>query len=119
MRRRTIACGYRHSYQQDKRISQLSPLEKKRLYILAAVLLVIGLVGMMLAPGIGGLALYRQHQRVLVAQEINGKLRTDNEQGQKSIDAAKKNPDYLEEVSRGAFNLVQRDEIILDYSKKK
>jgi len=117
--RRTAIYGCRHSYQQPQQTSRFSPQEKKRLYILAAVLLVIALAGMALVPGAGGIALYRQHRQVLAAQEINAKLRTDNEQGQKSIDAAEKNPDYLEEISRGAFNLVQRDEIILEYAKKK
>jgi cell division protein FtsB len=119
MRKRTSTCGCRHSYQPAKKTGQFSPAEKKRLYILAAILVAIGLVGITFAPGIGGVALHRQHQQVRAAQELNLKLRTDNELGQKSIAAAKENPDYLEEVSRGAFNLVQRDEVILDYSKKK
>jgi len=84
-----------------------------------AVLLVFVSSGIAFAPHIGGVALYRQHQQVLAAREINAKLKTDNEQGQKSIDAAQKNPEYLEGVARAEYNMVQPDEIILDYSKKK
>lgn len=119
MRRRTATYGCCHLPQQAKKTGEFSSQEKKRLYILAAILLVICLVGMMLAPGIGGVALYRQRQQMLAVQEINVKLRTDNEQGQKSIAAAKENPDFLEGISRGPFNLVQPDEVIFDYSKKK
>ena len=113
------ANGYRHSYQKSSKISQFSLPEKKRLYILAAGLLTICLAGIVFTPKIGGVALYRQRQQALAAQEINAKLRIDNEQGQKSINTAKKNPDFLEEVSRAQFNLVQQDEVILDYSKRK
>jgi len=120
MSRRTLTRGGGHSYQPAKKTGEFSPQQKKRLYILATVLLAIGLLGLTLAPGIGGVALYRQHRQVLAAQEINAKLLTDNEQSQKSIASAKEDPDSLERISRGpSFNLVQPDEVILDYSKKK
>ncbi|MDR0476778.1 MAG: hypothetical protein LBH14_02395 [Desulfobulbaceae bacterium] len=115
--RRTSSC--RHLYQQANKTGQFPLPERQRLYILAAILLIVSLAGMTLVPGIGGLALYRQHQQSQTAQAIIAKLRTDNEQGQKSINVAQENPDFLVEISRGpSFNLVQRDEIILDYSKK-
>ena len=118
MRGKNTACGCRHPYQK-RQPDQFSPQEKKRLGVMSAILLVLVLTGMALAPRIGIVALRQKHQQVLAAREINTKLKTDNEQGQKSIDAAKKNPEYLEGVARAEYNMVQPDEIILDYSKKK
>jgi len=119
MRKRTTIRGYSHPYQQTGKPGQFSPGEKKRLYILCAVLLVAGLVGIAFAPGIGGIALYRQHQRLLEAEGIVTTLETDNKASQGRLEAAKKDPDYLEGVARAEYNMVQPDEIILDYSKKK
>jgi len=84
-----------------------------------AVLLALVLAGMVFAPRVGVIALQQKRQQVLAAQGINAKLRTDNEQGRKSIEAAKKNPEYLEGVARAEYNMVQPDEVILDYTKKK
>jgi len=119
MKRKTAVCGCHHSYREAKKSDPFSPQEKKRLYILSAVLLIIILAGMAFAPGIGGIALYRQHQRVLDAKDIVTTLKTDNKANRGRLDAAKKNPDYLEGVARAAYNMVQQDEVILDYSKKK
>lgn len=74
---------------------------------------------MALIPGVGGVALYRQHQETQTAEGVNSKLQTDNELGQKSLAAAQKNPELLEGVARAQFNLIRPDEVILDYSKKK
>jgi cell division protein FtsB len=118
MRNKNAACRY--PYQKPNRqADEFSPPEKKRLYALYAILFLIVLAGVVFVPRIGAVALHQKRQQVLAAQGINAKLKTDNEQGQKSIDAAKKDPEYLEGVARAEYNMVQPDEVILDYSKKK
>jgi cell division protein FtsB len=110
----------RYPYQkQNRQTDEFSPQEKKHLYVMFAILLALVLAGMVFVPRIGVVALQQKRQQVLAAQGINAKLKTDNEQGQRSIDAAKKDPEYLEGVARAEYNMVQPDEVILDYSKKK
>jgi len=118
MRKKNAACRY--PYQKpSRRDDELSPQEKKHLCVCFVILFLIVLAGVIFVPRIGVVALHQKHQQVLAAQGINAKLKTDNEQGRKSIDAAKKDPEYLEGVARAEYNMVQPDEVILDYSKKK
>ncbi|MDR3090176.1 MAG: septum formation initiator family protein [Desulfobulbaceae bacterium] len=113
-------CGCHRSYRKAKnKADRLSPQNTKRLCILFAALAIVVVSGVLFAPGKGVLALLEEHRRIQEGRQNNTKLEQDIKTTEQQIDSSKRDPEFMEGLARADFNMVQPDEIILDYSKKK
>lgn len=96
---------------------KFSPLQKKRLQRIAALVILVALAWLLLAPGSGLLALLRQRSELQKLSAETEELARENERLQAEIDRLQIDRAYLEEVARRDFGLLKPHERVYDFSK--
>lgn len=97
----------------------LSPLQEKRFYRIAAVLLTASLAWIIFAPQSGVLALLQKRAKIKTLQDKTLLLERSNKDLEQEINRLRTDPAYLEEVARREHGLLKKNEIIYDFSPQK
>ncbi len=95
----------------------LSRLQQKRLIQLTLIFLIIAMIWLVFAPGMGIVSLYKQKARLQALEEQRVSLERDNAVLRLEIDRIHNDIDYFEYQARKKHGLVKENEIIFDFSK--
>ncbi len=93
-----------------------SPPATGRLLRLSGVLLVVALLWLFFAPGVGVLAWWGKRAELRQLERESAMLAEENARLEESINRLQNDPLYLEEVARKEHLLLRRDEQVFDFS---
>ena len=102
---------------QPKR--NLSPLQQKRLFRITLILIACALLWIFLAPGAGIVSLWSKHNKLEQLEHENIELTEKNKNLHSKIDRLQNDPAYLEEVARGEFEMLKKDEQVFVFPSAK
>ena len=100
---------------------QLHPdiTKKNRLLINLSLVLLVLITAYLLFSENGVLRYYRLQQSLETVRLANEELRKQNEALQVEIEKLKNDPEYLEEIARKRFGLIQKNEMVFNFKKNK
>lgn len=107
------------SQKRPKPKQQLSPLQKKNLWRISAVVMGIALLWLLFAPGTGVVALLKKREELRSLEEKTVQLEADNAKLQQDIERLQNDAGYLEEIARKDYGLLRKNEQVYDFSPKK
>lgn len=98
---------------------KLSPLQEKRVLRITVALVVVAFLWVLFSPGAGIFALLKNRSELKRLRGETITLEEENVRLQKVIDRLQNDTEYLEEIARGKYGLVRKNELIYDFSRKK
>jgi len=111
--------GYRVDSMKKSLRLHLSPLQERLFVRIIAVLLVVALAWIILAPRSGILAYLQQRSELRELREKTVFLEQSNEKLREEVDRLRDDPAYLEEVARREHGLLKKNEYIYDFSQQR
>ncbi len=97
----------------------LSPMQKRRLAVVGACLVVISLLWLIFAPHMGIYSVLHKRAMLSRLQQENAEIEKKNSSLQKEIERIQNDPHYLEKVARDKYGLLKENEMIFDFSPGK
>ncbi|MFV0439167.1 MAG: FtsB family cell division protein [Desulfopila sp.] len=97
--------------------TKMTPLQQAWLLRAVVLLLLLGLVWVLFAPGNGIYAIFSKRHQVESLDAETLHLQKDNAVLQGEIDKMKNDPAYLEKVARRDFGLLKPNERVYDFSR--
>lgn len=96
----------------------LSPLQRKRLTRIIAVLAFAALLWLLFAPNMGIVTLKREQNRLEALQLQKNELEKENAIMLQEIERIQTDIEYFERLAREKHGLLKKNEVIFDFSKK-
>ncbi|WP_457575716.1 FtsB family cell division protein [Desulfomarina sp.] len=104
---------------KSKPSQRISPKQERLFYRIVIFLALVALLWVVFAPGSGLFGYYRSRAKltrlqkdVSLLEKENSRLRTEN-------DRLRNDPVYLEKIAREDYNLLKKNERVIDFSKEK
>jgi cell division protein FtsB len=96
----------------------LSPLQRKRLVKVIAILGFLAVLWLLFAPDMGIVSLQRERNRLEDLKHKKITLEEENAALLKEMDRIQNDIDYFERLAREKHGLLKKNEIIFDFSKE-
>jgi len=98
---------------------KLSPLQRRKLIKIVVVIVLLALVWVVFSPNTGIWTVIQHRSELHQLQEETIQLKQENAALQSEIDQLQNDPAYLEEIARGKYGLLKKNERVFDFSRKR
>ena len=99
--------------------TSLSPVQLRRLAGIGVCLVVIALLWVIFAPGMGVYSLLHQRSTLARLKVENIEIVEKNGFLQKEIERIQNDPDYFEKVARDKYGLLKENEMVFEFTPSK